>query len=418
MEASEEDTSVTNHCAGPNGREARVGSLVLVFHPPQLLSTQGAPVVLRHQSLSVLCFLALHSGRAVTKNEILESVWGRRNVTEDSIYQCIREIRNALGDNGKQILKTINKVGYRLNVDELIDRKTDNDPGRRLVIPRLDQFNQQLLYTRSVDGTRIAFAKSGDGSPVLRAPTWMTHLHLDWKCEPIGSKVRSLSHRLSLVRFDARGTGLSDRIDPGNIDDWVEDLGAVLSASGLRQPALIGCSGGATSAIRFARKFPQRISCLILLGGFSRGSIRRGESREHVEAFSHLIREGWGKKNAAFRQLMTGSLFPDSTKQQMDEFNYLQQQSSTAETAAKLIMNIAETSVEADLAGINVPVLILHSKGDMRVPIEEALQMAEEIPVASMITIDSENHVPFAHEPGFDQVQNAIFDFVEQNASL
>lgn len=403
-----------------------MGPFVLIFSPPQLLYEDGEPVVLRQQSLRVLCYLAQQSPRPVRKADLLNEVWPDCIVTEDSIYQCIREIRRTLGPNHRHHLKTVSKVGYRLLIDPVqpppcsrldIPPEAGGDGFRgRLAIPSLDSFKQKLDYTRSPDGTKIAYAISGQGSPIIRAPTWMTHLELDWRCEPIGSKVRMLSHRARFVRFDARGTGLSDRTDPGRVEQWVEDLDAVLTTSGLRKPALIGSSGGALSAIQFAAEYPGRISCLILFGGFCRGSLHRGASLKHVEAFSHLIAEGWGQKNAAFRQMMTSSLFPGATRRQMDEFNYLQQKSSEAETAARLIRRIAETNLQHKLADISVPTLVIHSQNDSRVPLTEAYLMTESIPGAELFEYASENHIPLAQEPAFDYVQQTIIDFVVKHA--
>lgn len=404
----------------------RIGPFVLIFYPPQLLYEGGEPVVLRQQSLRVLCYLAQQSPQPVRKAELLNKVWPDRFVTEDSIYQCVREVRQALGDNHRHHLKTVSKIGYKLLTDPAqppprsrldISPEAGGDGFRgRLAIPSLDSFRQKLAYARSTDGTRIAYASSGNGSPIVRAPTWMTHLELDWRCEPIGSKVRMLSHRAHFVRFDARGTGLSDRTDPGWVDQWVEDLDAVLKAGGLKKPALIGCSGGALTAIQFAAEYPERISCLILFGGFCRGSLHRGTSLKHIEAFSLLIAEGWGQKNAAFRQMMTSSLFPGATRRQMDDFNFLQRESSEAETAAKLIRRIAETNLQHRLTDINVPTLVIHSQNDLRVPLTEAYLMTESITGAELFEYASENHTPLAQEPAFDHVQQSIINFVEKHA--
>ena len=403
----------------------RVGDLILTLYPPQLLFSNGEPAVLRQQSLSVLCYLAINDSRPVSKQELLTQVWPDRCVTEDSIYQCVREIRDVLGDRQRQILRTISKTGYQLTTIDFQTQENDSDSNARfdsfegrLAVPSINSFRQQVNYTRSSDNISIAYASSGSGSPIVRAPTWMTHLELDWEYEPIGTMVRSLSHRMHMVRFDARGTGLSERVNPGQIDQWFSDLEAVITASGMSKPALLGCSGGSTTAIRFASRYPERISCLILLGGFSRGSLHRGVTRKTVEAFSHLIREGWGQKNTAFIQLMTGSLFPGATPRQMEEFNELQKLSCDADTAARLLLNIADTNVQDDLTQIAVPTLVLHSENDLRVPLTEAYLIVETIADAQLITYSSENHVPLAQERAFDLVQNAIFSFVEEHTSL
>lgn len=408
-----------------NDREdgVRIGKLVLLYSPLQLLHPNSEPVVLRQQSLSVLKFLAQAKNQPVSKDDLLSNVWKDKVVTKASVYQCIREIRYVLGDSDRQILKTISKFGYQLNAEPYAAGRNNSSESvphvrskGRLAIPPVDSFRQEIRYTSSADGTRLAYGLSGDGSSIVRAPTWMSHLELDWVYEPIGPLVRTLSYRMSALRFDARGAGLSDRIGPGHIDQWVADLNAVISASGLRMPALLGSSGSSMPAIRFAAQFPERLSCLILLGGACRGGLHRGVSRETIEAFSHLIRQGWGQKNQAFIQLMTSSLFPSATQNEMNDFNELQKRSGDADTAAQWLLNMADTNVQCDLDRISVPTLILHSKNDHRIPTSEAILMANSIPDAELHFFDSDNHVPIAREPAFDVVMEFIFEFVERHA--
>ena len=409
----------------PREDGVRIGKLVLIYSPLQLLQPGGEPVVLRQQSLSVLKYLALSKNRPVSKDDLLNNVWKDKCVTEASVYQCIKEIRHVLNDNDRKILKTISKIGYQLNAKlDVTDKISASEAVRdirdhgRLAIPPADSFRQEIRYTSSADGTSIAYALSGRGSPIVRAPTWMSHLDLDWIYEPIGPLVRTLSYRMCAVRFDARGAGLSDRKSPGHIEQWVEDLNAVITASGLKKPAVLGSSGSSMPAIRFATQFPERLSCLILLGGACRGGLHRGVSRETIEAFSHLIRQGWGQKNQAFIQLMTSSLFPGATQSEMKDFNELQKRSGDADTAAQWLLNMADTNVQGDLARISVPTLILHSKNDHRIPRSEAMLMANRIPNSELHFFESENHVPIAREPAFDVVMESIFEFVERHAIL
>jgi pimeloyl-ACP methyl ester carboxylesterase len=370
---------------------------------------EGRYVTLRAQSMAVLACLVRRAGHLVTKEELLQAVWPGIVVTDDSLVQCIVEIRRAIEDHEHRVIRTEKGRGYRLALaHEAMDGA--------FVVPDEAAFRQELRFARARDGVEVACALAGEGYPMVRTAHWMTHLEWDWRSGVFGPHIRALAGAFRLVRYDGRGWGLSARTGTaGGLEQWLHDLEAVVDAAGLERFALFGPSGGAAAAVRYAARHPDRVSHLVLLGGVVRGSLERGERSMPLathEAFIRLIEDGWGQDNAAFRQLMTSLLWPAATAEQMRAFNELQRVASSAATAAQMLDAIARVNVAADLPGVRCPTLVLHSPHDARVPFEEARLTAAGIPMARLEPFDSPNHAPLPGEPAFERVHFLIREFV------
>jgi pimeloyl-ACP methyl ester carboxylesterase len=336
-------------------------------------------------------------------------VWPNLVVTDDSLVQCIKDLRKALKDDARSIIQTLPKRGYRLV------------PGGELsqapaAAPPSAEFQQDIRFATTVDGARIAYATSGSGPPLVRAVHWMSHIDLDWRNAVGGPWIQGLSQRFRHVRYDARGCGLSDRgAGPKNLDDEVCDLEAVVDAAGLDRFALYARSQGGAIAVRYAARHPERVSHLVTIGGFVRGSLRRGElspTADNQAAFWKLIEDGWGQDNAAFRQLMTSLIFPGANAEQMHAFNAIQRAACSPQVAAQLGRVHAEYDACADLPQVRCPALILHSPDDRPVPFEEGRMIASMIPGARLVPFASVNHVPLPTEPAFDIVNRLMDEFL------
>jgi pimeloyl-ACP methyl ester carboxylesterase len=354
------------------------------------------------KTLSVLLHLARHAGAAVGKDELMQAVWAGVVVTDDSLVKCISEIRRVLSDDAHRIVRTEPKRGYRLMLD------VPQGAARAEA-----DFRQQIRFCETADGVKVAWAESGRGQPLVRAAHWMTHLDWDWRSGVFGPRIRALSSRFRFIRYDGRGYGLSGGV-PGTLDDWVTDLEAVVEAAGLQRCVVYGPSGGAAIAIRYAARHPERVSHLVLLGGFARGLLKRGQRsppRANVDALVRLIENGWGQDNDAFRQLMTSQFWPNATVEQMRSFNHLQRVASSPAAAAELARKINDFDATEDLAQVRCPTLVLHSPRDARVPFEEGQLIASSIAGARLEPFDSPNHTPLPDEPAFGQVGQAIVDF-------
>ena len=377
-----------------------------------LRDATGAEVRLRPQAFAVLHFLARHAGRVVGKEELMQAVWAGAVVTDDSLVQCIKEIRQALHDQDRHIVRTVSRQGYRL-------MPLAATAGAVADSSEQTAFHQDIRFTTASDGVRIAYAISGDGMPLVRAEHWMTHLDWDWRSATFGARIQALSQRYRLVRYDGRGTGLSDwDAAPGPLDQRVGDLEAVIDSAGLERFALLGASGGAPVAIRYAARHPQRVTGLVLLGGFARGALRRGAGSTPVDNFNailRLIEDGWAQDNPAFRQLMTSLFWPGANAQEMQSFNNLQRVSCTPQAAVAQLRRNADFDATDDLPAVRCPTLVLHSPRDSRVPFEEGRRIASAIPHARLEPFDSPNHTPLVDEPAFEHVLALIDAFMAES---
>lgn len=275
--------------------------------------------------------------------------------------------------------------------------------------------SQEIRFCTAPDGARIAYATVGKGSPLVRAAHWMTHLEFDWQGPVWRPWLTELSRNNTLVRYDARGCGLSDwDVADVSFDAWVADLEAVVTAAGLARFALLGASQSASIAIAYAVKHPERISHLILYGGFARGRLKRGspEQVEEAETELHLIRLGWGRENPAFRQAFTSGFIPDGTPEQFRWFNELQRVSTSPEHAVRIMQAVSTIDVTHLLPKIAVPSLVLHSRDDARVPFGEGRMLASAIPHARFVPLESRNHILLESEPAWARFLAEIRGFL------
>lgn len=373
----------------------------------ELLDAIGAPVPLRAQALAVLACLARQRGHVVTRDDLMHAVWRDVVVTDGSLAQCINEIRHALGDSAHRIVQTAPKRGYRL--------VADNAPSTAAPAATLG-FEQEIGFATSDDGARIAYAASGAGPVLLRAPHWMTHLEWDWRSLVYRPWIEGLSRRFRYVRYDCRNWGMSDRsVAAATLPVAASDMAAVADAAGLRRFALLGISQGGAIAIRYAALHPERVSHLVLVGGYARGALHRGAASitaQHLEAFCRLFEEGWAQDNAAFRQLMTSQMYPGASADEMRSFNDMQRVSCTPHEAASIRRVIVDYDATAHLREVRCPTLVLHNPHDAMVPFEEGRLVASSIAGARLVPFESLNHVPLCGEPAFALVNRLIDEFV------
>jgi pimeloyl-ACP methyl ester carboxylesterase len=228
---------------------------------------------------------------------------------------------------------------------------------------------------------------------------------------------QQLADRFRLVRYDPRGCGLSDR-DTALIsfDGFVRDLEAVTDALQLERFALLGTSQGAAVSIAYAARHPDRVSHLILSGGYALGWNRRGTAAEIATrtALLTLITHGWGQDNPAFRQVFAARLWPETTIEQSRSFDELQRLSASPENAERIQRVVGDIDVTGLLPLVKAPTLVLHSRRDATVPRELGLMLAQQIAGARFIELDSRNHFPLSHETAWKTYVEEIVGFVEK----
>ena len=275
---------------------------------------------------------------------------------------------------------------------------------------------QTIRFCSSADGARIAFATVGAGPPLVKAANWLNHLEFDWNSPVWRHWLRELGRDHTLVRYDERGCGLSDwSAGEMSVDAWVRDLEAVADALALERFPLLGISQGAPIAIAFAVRHPERVSHLVLYGGYLRGRLHRGltpKEMEERELMIHMVRLGWGQDHPAFRQVFTTLFIPEANREQIDWFNELQRVSATPENAARMLEAFDRIDVRGIASRVRAPTLVLHAKGDLRVPFAEGRLIATSIPGARFVPLDSRNHLLLEGEPAWPRFLTAMRDFL------
>lgn len=152
----------------------------------------------------------------------------------------------------------------------------------------------------------------------------------------------------------------------------------MVAAAGLARFALFGMSQGAAVAISYAVRHPERVSHLVLLGGFARGRMRREQPQqvEELRLELDLMRIGWGRENPAFRRHFTSQFLPEGTLEQIRAFDDLQRASASAENAARILETGSGIDVVELLPRVTVPTLVMHAREDARIPFEEGRLLA------------------------------------------
>lgn len=275
---------------------------------------------------------------------------------------------------------------------------------------------QQIRFATSRDGVRIAYATSGSGPQMVKAANWLSHLEFDWDSPVWRHWLHDLSSRHTLIRYDERGCGLSDQsVADLSFESWVTDLETVVQASGAGRFPLLGVSQGAAVAIAYAVRHPERVSHLILCGSYGRGRLVRDPSpkmREEADMMLKLIELGWGRESSAFRQVFTQQFIPGGNMEQLRWFNELQRVSTSPANAVRFLDEFNRIDVMAQAARVRCPTMILHARGDERVPFDEGRLLAAQIPDATFVPLDSRNHILLT-EPAWRVFLDEIGDFLE-----
>jgi class 3 adenylate cyclase/pimeloyl-ACP methyl ester carboxylesterase len=280
-----------------------------------------------------------------------------------------------------------------------------------------DDREQEIRFCTSQDGIQIAYATVGKGPPLVKAPNWMNHLEYDWKTPFWRHLVEALASSHSLLRFDQRGNGLSDRVvERFSLEAYVDDLEAVVDAAGLERFPLLGISQGCAISVAYTIRHPERVSGLVLYGGYCRGSKRRGSEAdiEHADAIVTMIRHEWGADSPAFRQLFASRFMPDATPEQMDWFNELQKITVAPGTAARIRAANDEIDITALLPQITVPTLVLHCREEDVAPFEEGRLIAAKIPGARFVPLEGRNHLILENEPAWPRFMSEVQSFLKE----
>ena len=267
------------------------------------------------------------------------------------------------------------------------------------------QQNQRIAFTLSADETQIAYALSGEGPPIVRAGTWLTHIQHDWD-SPIWSHwFRLMSQKHTLVRYDPRGCGLSQRETPDiSLERWVDDLEAVVDKLGLDTFPLFGMSQGAAVAILYCLRHPERVSQLVLYAPLVTGWSGSQNSRAlRWSAMENLVESGWGEENLAFPSMFSQLFVPGATPEHIRWYANTQQKSTSKSSAKRIMKAMSEIRLFSRLDEIDVPTLVVQVAGDQVISADSAQGIAAKIRDCQFASIDSDNHILLEDEPGWGE---------------
>ena len=262
-----------------------------------------------------------------------------------------------------------------------------------------------ILFATAQDKVRIAYSVSGQGPVIVKAANWLSQIDFDsynlvWK-----HWIDDISRQHTLVRYDERGCGLSDRtVADQSFEAWVNDLEAVVEEIGLERFPLLGISQGGAVAITYALRHPDRVSHLILYGAYGRGRLIRDPSAEAYEeaaVIRDMIKLGWDKEQDTFRHFFSSQFMPSANLDQLKAFNQLARMSCSAESAAQFMDVFNQIDVMELASHVQCPTLVMHASGDLRVPLSEGRLLASQIPNAQFIQLNTDNHI-LLHEPSWE----------------
>jgi DNA-binding winged helix-turn-helix (wHTH) protein/pimeloyl-ACP methyl ester carboxylesterase len=377
------------------------------------------PIALEPQVFDLLVYLIENRERVVSKDHLLESVWNGRIVSESTLDSRIHAARRAIGDTGasQTLIRTAYRKGVRfIGAVEEVDRPpASEDQPRAGPKAAASSRRQDIHFCTTSDGVRIAYAVAGQGPTLVRAAHWLNHLEYDWESPIMSPALREFAAGRRFVRYDGRGNGLSDwDVSDISFDGFVRDLEPVVEVGGLERFALLGMSQGGAIAIAYAARYPQRVTHLIIYGGYARGRRRRAapEDLEHVDAMVTLMRQGWGQDNPAFRQLWTSLFMPGATPEQMQWFNNLQRITTSPENAIRMRRAMDDIDVTALLPQVTVPTLVLHHRGDAVAPFEEGRRLAAGIRGARFVALPDGHHVFRPDDPTWDRIFDEVNRFL------
>jgi pimeloyl-ACP methyl ester carboxylesterase/DNA-binding winged helix-turn-helix (wHTH) protein len=391
-----------NHALDVERRELRRGAELISLEP---------------QVFDLLVYLVRNRDRVVSKDDLLQAVWGGRIVSESTLTSRINAARRAIGDSGEaqKLIRTIARKGIRFVGTVHEGKASSNGDAKTPTSTGSAGLRQEIHFCTASDGVRIAYAEVGRGPPLVKTANWLNHLEYDWQSPVWSHLFHALAAEHRLIRYDARGNGLSDwDVEDISFDAFVRDLTSVVAAARLERFALLGISQGCAVSIAYAVQHPERVSHLILYGSYARGRRKRDsvQEAEQADALGTLIRQGWGKENPAFRQVFTSLFIPGATHEQMTWFNDLQRVTSSAETAVRLLDANSYIDVTDLLPKVSVPTLVIHCRDDAAQPFEEGRRLAAGIPGARFVALEGRNHLILESDPAWSRFLEEIGDFL------
>ncbi len=254
----------------------------------------------------------------------------------------------------------------------------------------------RVTYARSADGVSLAFTVAGDGPALVFVPCVpFSNLRMEWQNPLLHRVFELLARRLTLIHYDGRGTGHSQRdVTDLSLEAMVSDLEAVVDRVGLTEVSLLGQYNSCPHAIAYAALYPQRVKRMVLFGGSARGW--DAISARQTRALLSLIEQDWDLfADAAAHQWMGWSA-GSAGRAKADEIRG----AVTPQIARATMQAASATDVTEQLKSVAAPTLVLHRRGMTQIPVEVSRSLARDLPRGRLIVLEGPQPVLFTEDPG------------------
>lgn len=308
----------------------------------------------------------------LTNREIAE----RLVVSERTAEYHVEQIRNKLGFHSRR------EVGAWV-------RTSDEAPRTAQAAA-----HPPTMYARSHD-VNIAFQVFGAGPfDLVLVPGWVSHLEHMWRHPFYAAYLQRLSRFARLILFDKRGTGLSDRVSVGSLEDRIDDIGAVMDALGIRRAAVYGVSEGGPLALLFAAMHPDRVSALVVYGSFARRTFAPdypiGVSMEAWSQQTEFTERNWPVID--LERWAPSVAHDDVFREWLGE---VRRYGASPGAARELMEVIGQIDVRTALPAIRVPTLVLHRAQDATISSAMGRAIADAVPDATFVELPGADHLPW-----------------------
>jgi pimeloyl-ACP methyl ester carboxylesterase/DNA-binding CsgD family transcriptional regulator len=263
----------------------------------------------------------------------------------------------------------------------------------------------RISYARGADGVSLAFTVAGDGPALVFVP-WVpfSNLRMEWQNPLLNQVFERLAQKLTLVHYDGRGTGHSQRdVTDVSLEAMVSDLEAVIARTGLTQVSLLGQYNSCPHAIAYAARHPERVSRMVLFGGSARGWTAM--SARQTQALLSLIEQDWDLfADTAAHQWMgwsageAGRAVADGIRAAV-----------TPQTARATMQAASAADVTELLPRVAARTLVLHPRDMTQIPVDVAQSLAIALPRGRLVLLEGAQPVLFTEHP--DEMVSLLTSF-------
>ena len=265
-----------------------------------------------------------------------------------------------------------------------------------------------VRYAKSGD-VNIAYQVTGSGPlDLVLVHGFFSHLELDWEHPAARHTYERLASFARLIRFDKRGTGLSDRnVGLPDFETRMDDVRAVMDAAGSERAALMGYSEGGPLSVLFAATYPERTRALVLYGTYAR-RLRTDDypwahTWEERVTIANELERTWGD------DFPIADMAPNADDS-LRRWLTLRGRAPLSPAAARdLILMNSQADIRTALPSVQAPTLVLHRTGDRDARVEEGRYIADRIPGARFVELPGEDHIPYV-DP--DEILDEVEEFL------